>query len=57
MREGIPESYDYSWHDKRCCVLIKAPFLKGVKRNCLIETTIGDRFVVQWRAIRRYKQK
>ncbi len=55
MTDGIPESYDYTWHGKRCCVLTKAPFRRGVKRNALIELITGERMVVPWRAMRRHR--
>jgi len=53
--EGIPESYNHTWHDLRCAILIKPVFRAGVKRNALIELATGLRLIVPWRALRRFR--
>jgi hypothetical protein len=41
------------WHGLECEVLARAPFRRGVKRNCLIILRDGQRKVVPWRALRK----
>ena len=45
----------YLCHKQRGKVLVRAPYLRGVKRNCLIELEDGKRVVVPCRALRREK--
>jgi len=45
----------YTWHEKPCKIVTKAPFRKGIKRNALIEFEDGSRMVIPWRAIRKVK--
>ncbi|MCX5999069.1 MAG: hypothetical protein NTU41_05600 [Chloroflexi bacterium] len=53
-RTETPETI-YLWHKQGCKVLVRAPYLRGVKRNCLIELEDGKRTVVPCRALRREK--
>jgi len=43
------------WHKQSCEVLVRAPYLRGVKRNCLIQFRGGKRMIVPCRALRREK--
>ena len=43
---------DYTWHGHRCRVLARAPHMRGVKRNALIELEGGERLVVPARSLR-----
>ncbi|MCX6000737.1 MAG: hypothetical protein NTU41_14460 [Chloroflexi bacterium] len=54
MREGAP-GVTHLWHKQKCRLLVCAPYLRGVKRNCLIELEDGKRVVVPGRALRRQK--
>lgn len=46
----------YTWHDQAVRVLTWAPFMRGVKRNALVETSGGKRLVVPMRALRRVRE-
>lgn len=50
---GTAFDLDMTWHKRPCRVLEKAPFRKGIIRNCLIEFENGERMTVPWRALRR----
>lgn len=42
------------WHKQPCTVLIRAPYKRGVVRNCLILLDSGKK-VVPCRALRRHR--
>ena len=43
------------WHGRKCEVLIRAPYLRRVKRNCLIRFEDHTRLVIPCRALRKEK--
>ena len=49
-RPPMPKAY--LWHGLRCTLLVRAPYKRGVKRNCLIQLDEG-RKIVPCRALRR----
>jgi len=44
---------EYLYHGQWVRLLKRAPFFKGVKRNCLIEFKDGTTMIVPWRALRK----
>jgi len=54
QKEGVMKETrcPMTWHKEPCELITKAPYLKGVKRNALIEVD-GVRVVVPARALRR----
>lgn len=46
----------YLWHGQPVTMLARAPFLKDVKRNALVEFEDGSKMVVPWRALRKVER-
>lgn len=44
----------YLWHGQPCEVLVRAPYVRRIKRNCLVQLE-GRKVVVPCRALRRPK--